>query len=229
MAGSAAQARRILERKDLVDRLGFVVRKRLKLFFVDEVQLTSKEQRVLTWKAPLTVSDLERSVGAATGITLVAAFGVKGLVAFDLVAGSFNTDRYLAFLQKLKWAVGHKHVGLFFDGSSVHKSAAAQVAIEQHSWVRLLNVAYAQQDNPAKYLLNDVKHTFRKELLHAASLRSEGRTEGRRDAETIAAEVLGEVRQQECRQVILRCLGQMIAKYKIELGPHDLEAWFNAQ
>ena len=70
LAGSAAQARRILERKDLVDRLGFVVRKRLKLFFVDEVQLMSKEQRVLAWKAPLTVSDLERQVGAATGITL---------------------------------------------------------------------------------------------------------------------------------------------------------------
>ena len=83
LAGSSAQARRILERKDLVDRLGFVVRKRLKLFFVDEAQLTSKEQRVMTWKAPPTVSDLERPVGAATGITLVAAFGVKGLVAFE--------------------------------------------------------------------------------------------------------------------------------------------------
>jgi len=38
--------------------------------------------------------------------------------------------------------------------------------------VRLLNVAYSQEDNPAEYLLNDIKHAFRKELLRSASIRS---------------------------------------------------------
>jgi len=44
LAGSPSQAKRILERKDLVDHLSFVVQRKMKLFFVDEAQLMSKEQ-----------------------------------------------------------------------------------------------------------------------------------------------------------------------------------------
>jgi len=197
LAGSASQARRIVERNDLVDRLRFVLQRRIKLLFVDEAQLMSKEQRSAaqrSWTLSRQASHGSKSPGqptdAGAGITLIAAFGVNGLVAYDLVAGSFNTAKYLAFLQKLKCAVGHKHVGLFYDGSSVHKSAAAKEAIEQNSWIRLLNVAYSQQDNPAEYLLNDVKHAFRKELLRNASLGSESGADGAKSPEVIAAELL---------------------------------------
>ena len=61
---------------------------------------------------------------------------------------------------------------------------------EQNSWIRLLNVAYSQQDNPAEYLLNDVKHAFRKELLRNASLGSESGADGAKSPEVIAAELL---------------------------------------
>ena len=103
---------------------------------------------------------------------MVAVFSVRGLVAYELLVGSLNSAKYLAFLQKLRNHIGQERIGLFYDGSSVHKSAAAQNVIEQNSWVRLLNVAYSQEDNPAEYLLNDIKHAFRKELLRSASIRS---------------------------------------------------------
>lgn len=94
--------------------------------------------------------------------------------------------------------------------------------------MRLLNVAYSQEDNPAEYLLNDIKHTFKKELLRNASLRSAGHADGRKSPEVIVAEVLAKVPAQEYQQVILRCVGQMIAKYKIDLPPAKMQAWIGA-
>ena len=47
--------------------------------------------------------------------------------------------------------------------------------------------------------------------------------------EVIVDEVLGKVRQQECQQAILRCLGQMIGKYKINLEFNAMQNWLNAQ
>ena len=49
LASSPSQAKRILERKSLVDHLSFVVQRKMKLFFVDEAQLMSKEQWSLAW------------------------------------------------------------------------------------------------------------------------------------------------------------------------------------
>ena len=42
------------------------------------------------------------------------------------------------------------------------------------------------------------------------------------------AEVLAKVPAQEYQQVILRCVGQMIAKYKIDLPPAKMQAWIGA-
>ena len=83
------------------------------------------------------------------GITLIAAFSVKGLVAYNLVVGSLKTAEYLAFLQKLRILTGQECIGLFYDGSNVHKSAAAQQKLQQYQWLRLLNVAHSQEDNPS--------------------------------------------------------------------------------
>jgi hypothetical protein len=178
LAGSAAQSRRILERNDIVDRLGFVIKRRLKLLFVDEVQLMSKEQRALALLEQSSDSKGFQEAGLFArrhylqgqlvddglggqrgeikpmnasahmgklyeGITLVAAFSVKGLVAYDLVVGSFKTAKYLAFLQKLRILNGQECIGLFYDGSNVHKSAAAQQKLQQYQWLRLLNVAHS--------------------------------------------------------------------------------------
>ena len=96
---------------------------------------------------------------------MIAVFSTKGVVAYNLISGYLNCDRYIVFLEQLHENVGQKHVGLFYDGQSVHKSAAAQEKLKQYQWVRLLNVAYSQEDNPAECLLNDIKHVFRKELL----------------------------------------------------------------
>lgn len=57
-------------------------------------------------------------------VALIAVFGVKGLVTYDLVTGHLNTARYLTFLEKLVTTIGEGEVGLFYDGLSVHKSAA---------------------------------------------------------------------------------------------------------
>jgi len=61
---------------------------------------------------------------------LVAVFSVKGLIAYELLVGSLNSAKYLAFLRKLRNLTGQERIGLFHDGSSVHKSAAAQQMIE---------------------------------------------------------------------------------------------------
>ena len=212
-----------------MDRLSFVIQKRLKLFFVDEVRLMSKEQRALVWQEPLKPNCSAKQIEASDDITLVATFSVKGLVSYDLVTGSFNSSKYLVFLQKLRNMIGQESIGLFYDGISVHKSSQVQKALQQNSWVRLLNVAYSQEDNPAEYLLNDIKHAFRNELLRAASMRGQGYADGQMSPEVIIAKVLGQVQKQECEKVILRCLGQMIAKYGINLESSDMKAWLDAQ
>ena len=119
------------------------------LFFVDEVQLIGREQRALVWQAPPQMNPSSQPLDAATGITMVAAFSVKGLVAYNLVVGSLKTAEYLAFLQKLRILTGQECIGLFYDGSNVHKSAAAQQKLQQYQWLRLLNVAHSQEDNPS--------------------------------------------------------------------------------
>ena len=130
MASSASQAKRIVERKDLADRLSFVVKRKIKLFFVDEAQLMSKEQRSLGWQEPIKSNNFAKPVEAAAGITLVVVFSVKGPVTYALFVGSRNSAKYLSFLQKLKNLAGQERIGLFYDGSSVHKSAVAQKVIE---------------------------------------------------------------------------------------------------
>ena len=92
------------------------------------------------------------------------------------------------------------------DGSPAQKAKMARLWLEQRGWLGLLNVAYSQEDNPAEYLLNDVKHAFRRQLLENAALRSKGEGGGEKTSEAIAAEVLAKVSQQQCQQVILRCL-----------------------
>ena len=70
------------------------------------------------------------SMDAEVGVTLITVFGLKGIVAYDLVAGSLKTAKYLTFLERLMGEVGQRDIGLFYDGSSVHKSSAAQQRLE---------------------------------------------------------------------------------------------------
>ena len=63
-------------------------------------------------------------------------------------------------------------VGFIYDGFSPHKPKKVQQVIEGYGWTGLLNVAYSWQDNPMEYLLNDVKHAFRKLTLLQAIPRS---------------------------------------------------------
>ena len=130
-----------------------MIKRKLKLLFVDEVQLMSKEQSsdskafqeagLFARRHYLQGQLVDDGLGGQRGetkpmnapahmgklyegITLIAAFSVKGLVAYNLVVGSLKTAEYLAFLQKLRILNGQECIGLFYDGSSVHKSAAAQ-------------------------------------------------------------------------------------------------------
>ena len=82
------------------------MKKKMKLFFVDEAQLMSKEQRSLAWQELPKTNNIIGSMETAPCITLVAVFSVKGLVTYDLVVGSLNSAKYLDILQKLKNLTG---------------------------------------------------------------------------------------------------------------------------
>ena len=89
---------------------------KLQLLFVDETQLLSRDQQALAWRQPAANDSSTNNLDPTSGITLVAVFGINGLVAYDLIPGWLNCDRYLVFLERLHHIVGQRHVGLFYDG-----------------------------------------------------------------------------------------------------------------
>jgi hypothetical protein len=44
------------------------------------------------------VNDFTQPIDITLGITLIAVFGLNGVVAYDLFTGSLTTNKYLAFL-----------------------------------------------------------------------------------------------------------------------------------
>ena len=80
-----------------------------------------------------------------------------------------------------------------------------------------------------EYLLNDVKHAFKKLTLLQAVQRSNGDNLQNDGVGKLMEQAFAQIPDQGYSEVILRCIDQMNKKYNIGLTKEEIYRWIEAQ
>lgn len=93
---------------------------------------------------------------------MISAISARGEVAFRIIDGGFNADRFIEFLAALIEAAPRK-ILLIVDNLRVHKAAAVTTWLEdKKDRIELAYLPpYAPESNPDEYLNSDFKTHLR--------------------------------------------------------------------
>jgi len=125
----------------------------------DEAGFRSDHQSGTTWglkgQTPVVAG-----TGNRFSVNMISTVNNRGLLRFMIYSGSFTSEVFLKFLDRLIKSTERK-VFLIVDNLSVHKSKAVKAWIgepEHAKWLRMFFLPpYSPQYNPDEYLNNDVK------------------------------------------------------------------------
>lgn len=125
----------------------------------DECGFRSDHQSGTTWGLK-GHTPVVPGTGDRFSVNMISTVNNRGLLRFMIYGGSFTSDVFIKFLDRLLKSTDRK-VFLIVDNHSVHRSKAVKewLAEEKHSkWLRLFYLPpYSPQLNPDEYLNNDVK------------------------------------------------------------------------
>lgn len=97
-----------------------------------------------------------------TSLSMISAISPRGELAFEMVEGSINTERFIAFLEKLIRHAEQK-IFLIVDNLRVHhaKVVTAWLADKKDRIELVFLPPYAPESNPDEYLNRDFKTALR--------------------------------------------------------------------
>jgi transposase len=128
-----------------------------KIFFADEAAVRSDYHAGTTW-APVGRTPVVSKTGERFTINMVSAINTAGDIHFDLVEGSFNSDKFIRFCRQVLHDA-NSPVWLVVDGAKYHHSKATMEYVESTDGkLRIIQLpAYSPELNPDEWVWRNIK------------------------------------------------------------------------
>ncbi|WPL14652.1 IS630 family transposase [Thiorhodovibrio litoralis] len=127
------------------------------LFFLDEAAVRSDAHRGTTW-GKIGETPVVANSGGRFGLKVISAISPRGEMRFSFIADRMNSQRFIAFLKKLRKDVG-KPIMVIADNALYHHSKETQAFIDQQDGDIDLEFlpAYSPEFNPDEQVWNHAK------------------------------------------------------------------------
>lgn len=128
------------------------------LYFCDEASVRTDHHSGTTW-GPVGATPVVVSTGKRESVTMISAITPRGEISFDVFNGTFNSTRFIAFLDKLASGTSNP-IYLVVDGHPVHRSIAVKNHIASlNGKITLVFIpGYSPDPNPDEWVWKNVKH-----------------------------------------------------------------------
>jgi transposase len=131
------------------------------LVFQDESSLSLQPLRVGTW-APIGQTPVIDECFNWKRLSLSASISNRGHLFFQLIAGSYTSERIIEYLAMLLQEIEGK-IALFWDGVPMHRSRKVRDFLNSPKVIDRLKVhrlpPYAPELNPVEYLFSALKRS----------------------------------------------------------------------
>jgi transposase len=129
------------------------------IFFADESRVRADSHQGTTW-APVGETPVVEDSGDRFGINMISAVSSRGAMYFECFEGRMDSERFIAFLRKLR-KQARTAVAVVVDGGSYHKSKAVKDFIKEKGeklGIQLLILPpYSPELNPDEQVWNQAK------------------------------------------------------------------------
>ena len=128
------------------------------LYFCDEASVRTDHHSGTTW-GPVGATPVVVSTGKRESVTMISAITPRGEISFDVFNGTFNSTRFIAFLDKLASGTSNP-IYLVVDGHPVHRSIAVKnhIASLNGKITLVFLPGYSPDPNPDEWVWKNVKH-----------------------------------------------------------------------
>jgi len=128
------------------------------LYFCDEASVRTDHHSGTTW-GQVGATPVVVGTGKRESVTMISAITPRGEICFDVFDGTFDSARFIAFLDKLASDTSNP-IYLIVDGHSVHKSAAVteHIASLNGKITLFFLPGYSPDLNPDEWVWKNVKH-----------------------------------------------------------------------
>lgn len=135
------------------------------IYFVDEAAVRADAHYGTTW-APVGETPVVEDSGERFGLKLISAVSARGDLKFEVFEGRMNSQRFVAFLERLRTDTG-KPIIVIADNASYHKDgAASRFQNATPEGIRVAHLpAYTPELNPDEQVWNHLKRRLGKVLL----------------------------------------------------------------
>ena len=127
------------------------------VYFVDEASVRSDAHRGTTW-GKIGETPVVKNSGGRFTFNLISAVSPRGDMRFSFIEDRMNSERFIAFLKKLRKDAG-KPILVIVDNARYHHSKKTQRFIEEQNGEVVLAFlpAYAPEFNPDEQVWNHTK------------------------------------------------------------------------
>jgi len=134
------------------------------LIFLDETGFNLHVGPVYGWSPAGTNATTNVPTNRGCNVSVIAAIGINGLLAVNIITGSFNATLLVDYLTNNLFPVLPTNAVVIMDNARFHHSGIVQEVFREHSIQLKFLPAYSPELNPIEEVFSMVKNRFRAQI-----------------------------------------------------------------